>query len=116
MPTALLLKIEFRTMTAAELAPMPYVLLLATVSVTVMLAPAPDADTPTPFDQAVTRLSAPAAEFATKMPLFPLWVTTVSETNNELAPLGAKLIPQLLKLRIRDFWTVRDSPEVNWIP
>src|SRR6516162_1104941 len=67
-----------------------------------MLAPAPDADTPTPFDEAVTRLSAPAAEFAIKMPLFPLWVRTVSETNNELAPLGAKLIPQWLKLRIRE--------------
>src|SRR5215470_1006693 len=75
----------------------------------------PLAKSPTPFPDAITRLTAPDPP-PTMIPLLPLLVTTVSETNNVPAALGAKLMPELVKLWTTDFWMVNDRPEVNWIP
>src|SRR5262249_27321942 len=83
------------------------------------LTPVPDAKIPTPFPETVTRLSVPLTELdppATEIPLVPLFVTDVSETKSIELPLGEKLIPDVVKCRTKDFWIVRDLPEVNWIP
>ena len=81
------------------------------------LARAPLPKIPTPLREAVTRLSTaftvfdPPAE--TKIPLFPLPVTWVSDTNSELAAFGAKLMPELANALTVDFWMFNDAPETN---
>src|SRR5260370_37620738 len=106
-------------LTAEEVAPIPEPLLLAIASVTASETPLPDARIPTPLPETFTRFSAPLTvpdPLATTIPLLALPVTTVSDTNNVALAVGAKLIPELVKLRTKDFWIVSDLPETNWIP
>jgi hypothetical protein len=76
--------------------------LLAIASVTASETPLPEARIPTPFPEAFTRLSAALTvpdPLATTIPLLALFATDVSDTNNVALALGAKLIPELVKLR-----------------